>query len=390
MPMRAHSCVSVELEPYRAGLELASQLVELAPEVVFLFPSIHYQGSTELVAGLYDGLGNDELLVLGNTGNGFYCTDHCGEIGVAALGLNDAGRIRYHVSHATGVLAEPYATARRCVEGLGEARARCRLFFFAVDFRTDTSEVLRAMQQELPAPAVGGAAGDDYRMTQSFQYLNRQVLEDSLVLIGLEGDFSFDISVAHELRPIGKIGIVTGSEGVTLTSIDNKPTLQFVTEQIGRPCLEMDMGVICFRVETSVETSEARLRSLMPFPDHESGAVKLYGGIEPGSLVKCCVAQPDDMLREVDQLVTSLARLTFQPRAALVVSCAGRKQLLAGRVSGELEPLMRLKWVGEAAVAGYPSYGEFGPVRNETGYSRHLFHNMTYLLLLLGDAPGHD
>jgi hypothetical protein len=34
-------------------------------------------------------------------------------------------------------------------------------------------------------------------------------------------------------------------------------------------------------------------------------------------------------------------------------------------------------------LAGFPSFGEIAPLRRRGGYTRNLFHNMTYVLLLL-------
>ena len=40
--MRTQSAQTHQSDPYRAGLELGEALAECAPEVVFLFSSIHY------------------------------------------------------------------------------------------------------------------------------------------------------------------------------------------------------------------------------------------------------------------------------------------------------------------------------------------------------------
>ncbi len=36
------------------------------------------------------------------------------------------------------------------------------------------------------------------------------------------------------------------------------------------------------------------------------------------------------------------------------------------------------------ALAGFPSLGEIAPLRTADGYSPSLFHNMTYVLMLIG------
>jgi hypothetical protein len=362
----------------------------LEPEVVFLFPSIHYQGSPELSAGLYEALGSPSLVVIGNTGQGFYERNGCGDIGVAALGLNTRGRVRWHLRHATGLHAEPYETTRRCIESFGPAADGARLFFFGSDFRTDTSEVVRALSDHLPAPAVGGSAGDDYRMQRCFQYANQEVLEDSIVMLACEGPLAFDIRVSHELKRVGSVGTVTRAQGTVIETVDDLPAMEFLTRQLGRPYFEMDMGVICLEVVREDAESDVRLRSLMPYLERGSGNLRLYGGIEVGSRIQCCIASAHGLVEEVIRLSEDLADLSFEPRAALVVSCAGRKQLLGGSIEHEVaavrQALSQPSGGQPVGIAGYPSFGEFAPLRCAGGYTRNLFHNMTYALLLLGEA----
>ena len=50
-------------DPYRAGVALGETLARVRPEVVFLFCSINYGGSADLVEGLNDALDNPELIV---------------------------------------------------------------------------------------------------------------------------------------------------------------------------------------------------------------------------------------------------------------------------------------------------------------------------------------
>ncbi|HEX7670904.1 MAG TPA: FIST N-terminal domain-containing protein [Polyangiaceae bacterium] len=382
--MRARSCYTHELDPYRAGLELARSLAAIEPELVFLFPSIHYHGSAELTEALYEGLGRDDLVVVGNTGDGYYEAGHSGDIGVAALGIASAGAMRAVTSCASGVGADPRGAVERCVAGLGEAAKRAQLVFLAVDFRTDSSQVVDALRRLLEVPVVGGLAGDDYRILRCFQYLNREVLEDAIVMVALEGDFAFSIQVAHNLRRVGKPGRVTAAEGVTIFSIDGAHPLDFINDQIGRPSLETDNGIITLMV-VDQEGSPDRLRSLLPFPARSAGYVTMVGSIETGSIVQCCLADPTDLVHEVESIGAAMSTLPFVPSAGIIVSCAGRKQLLGGKIRHEVEALLGARWAEQPAIAGYPSFGEFGPVPTPNGYSRNLFHNMTYVLLLLGD-----
>ena len=67
-------------------LGLAARARAAQPEVVLLFASMHYDHA-DLLSGLYDGLDNDNLRVIGNTGDGCYGPHGNEDIGASALGL---------------------------------------------------------------------------------------------------------------------------------------------------------------------------------------------------------------------------------------------------------------------------------------------------------------
>ena len=72
--MRAHSAATQIADGYRAGVYLGEQLKPLMPEVVFLFTTIDYADSADILEGLHDGLEKD-CIVIGNSGDGFYETE---------------------------------------------------------------------------------------------------------------------------------------------------------------------------------------------------------------------------------------------------------------------------------------------------------------------------
>ena len=50
---------------------------------------------------------------------------------------------------------------------------------------------------------MGGASGDDFQFKQTYQYLNNTVYSDSVVGLGLTGDFKIGIGVKHGWIPVG-------------------------------------------------------------------------------------------------------------------------------------------------------------------------------------------
>ena len=384
--MKAKSCFSTNMDPYRAGIEIAKELAVISPEVIFLFSSIHYEGSVELLDSIYDYLKNEKIILIGNSGDGFYELEEVANVGVSALAINSGGKVSWHLASVGGVKDDPHGAARCCVEKVDNFCKNVPAFYFmATDFRTDTSEILAGLREAVQAPIIGGSAADDFLLQSCFVYRNREVLTDSIVILAAEGNIVFDISVAQHMRLSGRPGIITSCSGTRVDSIDNIPAMQFIEQEIGKPLNDVDEGVVALKLMES-GNQQGRLRSLlMPAAAATETSMSCFGGVEQGSIAQVCIASPEQMVADVNNIASSLKNLSFKPQAALIITCAGRKKVLGPKIKFEVEEIVKA-CPSLAALAGYPSFGEFGPIKEAGGYSRPLFHNMTYILLLIGEG----
>lgn len=382
--MLAKSVHTISLDPYRAGAELADRLAEIEPEVVFLFPTIHYEGSPELSAAIYDVLGPDVLLI-GATGAGIFERERVAVAGASALGISSGGALRWALCSAEHVGGDAMQATERCLDQLrarlGEEPA---LIFLVADFHLDATGIVDALRRKAAAPVVGGYAGDHHYLFQRcFIYANREVLQGGLVLLGVAGDLSYAIRVAQPLRPVGEVGTITDGFGTRIRAIDGRPAMEFVERAVGVPLLRADQGIIAFDVHNPDEPGLPHLRSMLPLADGGKGGVQLFGRIREGQQVQVCRAQPDDLIRQVRDLGSSLAELDFSPRAGLIVSCSGRKEMLGSRIEQDVRAIAEAT-SPEISLAGFASFGEFGPAAGLDGERSPQFFNMACVLLLLG------
>ena len=381
--MRASSAFTCQSDPYRAGLELGEALATVAPEVVFLFSSVGYGKNADLVEGLNDALDNPSLIVIGNSGDGVYQTRHATDMGAAALGINSEGSARWYLVSEPGIKAAPALTTRRAWQRLAK-QGLIDLVFMVSDFRTDASQIETILSEEVPIPVVGGLAADDNRMHYSFVYANREVLRDAVVMLGCHGTFAFDIAVGNSLQPVGQPGQINASDGTCIHRIDGMPAMDFIERETGKPVLQSDRGIVSLTIVNPDAPAEKRLRSIVPDFSTDAGHLGLYGGIENGKLVQVCLASPEQLLQEVQAIAERARTATFEPKAAIIVSCGGRKHMLGPRIEHEVSALSAA-FPKQLPLVGFPSFGEIAPLKNDTGYTRNLFHNMTYVLLLLGE-----
>ncbi|MBI2380700.1 MAG: FIST C-terminal domain-containing protein [Gammaproteobacteria bacterium] len=371
-------------DPYRAGLALGTALRPVAPEVVFLFSTVHYGQPPELLEGLYDGLDNESVLVIGNSGDGFYESGEVSDHGVAALGLNGEGRLRFRLATEASLGEDPEGAARRAWASLQSGGEKPALVFLAADFRTDATRIEAVLHDEIDVPVVGGLAADDNRMQNCLVFAGRQMLDDSLVMLGVYGPLRFEIAIGNSLSPVGRAGLIEAAEGTSLNRIDGLSAADFVERETGKPVLESDRGIVTLSIANPERPGEKRLRSIMRHAADAEGSISLYGGIETGKSVRVCRAHPADLIAEVQAIAERATQLDFAPKAALIVSCVGRKWLLNEQIEHEVRELSQ-SLGRRLPLAGYPSFGEIGPLKDEWGYTPNLFHNMTYVLLLLGD-----
>lgn len=385
--MRAVSCFSTNMDPYRAGIELADKLSAIQPEVIFLFPTIHYNGSPEIVEAIFDVLDPENTVLIGNTVDGFYEKNKVAGVGVSALGLNSDGVVKWHLHHQSGVGETPFNATTKCITQLNKAccHSSPSLYFLASDFRTDTDAIVEALRKTATAPVVGGLAADDYSFKECFVYVNREVLTDSIAILAVEGNLLFNIAVANTLQPMGKPGTITDCSKTQVKSIDSIPAMDFIERELGKPLEVVDQGNIIFRLIEKEIPGEHRITALL-LPDDRmlDSSVKLFGRIDRGKSVQVCLAPPEKILQDVKDIGLSLKDLPFKPIAALLVSCAGRKKVLADNIGNEVKEILQ-SFPSLEALVGFPSFGEFGPLRTDTGYSQPLFHNMTFILLLIGE-----
>ena len=380
--MRARSASTLDLDPYRAGVELADALAPIAPDLVFLFPSIEFHGAEELPQALYDALGNERMILLGCTGEGFLEAHKVADVGACALGINFGGRasIALAVSREDSREALDEALSSLAMELGRKPELLCAL----ADFRCDGTSIELALQR-YGVPAIGGFAADDMlEVRYCTLFANRQVLEQGVIFLGFSGEFRWDIHLAHEMEPVGNPGLVTATEGPRLVRIEQQSAMDFVEAAIGRPVSRVDQGIVTFNVVDKEIPGKRYLRSIVTDSEGCDGSFSLFGRIPLHSQVQVCLAQPEAIVKDVYRVAAEASHCGFQPRAALAVSCAGRKHLLGNRIEHEVQAV-RESLGEDLALAGFPSFGEFSPVNVQGRYSETYFHNMTYALLLLGE-----
>lgn len=378
--MRAASASTSNLDPYRAGVELGESVASIEPEVVFLFSSIQY-AIPDLLEGLHDAIGRNDLIVFGNSGDGCFETAGVFDFGAAALALTSDGRVRWQIDVLTGLKDGFVERFGSLLSHLASAFEMPRFAYLVTDFRVDAGQLEATLQKYATFPIVGGLAMDDRRGLNSYVYINREVRDDTLALLTAYGEIGFSITVGNTQRPIGHPGHIDAAAANQVRQIDGISATAFIERETGKPVLQSDRGVLSVRLMDSAALDEGRLRSIMLKAQSSPGAIGFFGGMESGDWVQVCQANPEQMLGEVEQIAASLRENGKAPAGALIVSCTGRKSFLGPAIECEVDAINRSFPPG-LPLAGFPSRGEIAPLPRHGGYTHTLFHNMTYVVVL--------
>jgi hypothetical protein len=385
--MRYLSSKSILTDPYRAGLEIGSALAPISPEVILLFASMSYGPDfSDFFEALYDALGTESVIIFGGTGDGIYETSGAENYGVCALGISSDGLVSWSTSLEQGVQADSFAAARECARiSLASCPEPSGFRMVLADgTKADGHAIARGIAAEIPEPFFGGLTGDDRKFTRSKLFLNGREYEDAVAILTGCGDIGFAVNAASGWKPMGSTGVVEGSQGCEIRAISGQTTQEFMSGQLGKQLGESDLGIVTLAAYQTGSPEHYVLRSTSRL-HADSGAVTTFGSVEPGSMVRVCSASRDDVINGITDAMQRLKpdSLGFTPTAAIIISCAGRKWLLADR--GERELAAFFKELGyPVPLIGFPSFGEISPFRHRDGaYSSVSFHNVTFVICLL-------
>ncbi len=386
--MKCISGSSINADGYRAGFELGEQLSVIEPEVVIIFASITYGDQfPDLFDGLYDGLNRSDVVIFGGTSDGVYETERVVDNGVSALGLNAEGKVEWTTEIEEGVEADAFGTSKRCAERISANLEGHIDFAFACadGLKADGSQVVKGLSSVFKGPFIGALTGDDRKFSRSFLLLNGETYENAVGVLAARGPIRYAINSASGWSPTGQAGTIEACTGATVEKISGVTSRQFFRDQLGKLPGETDLGIAALASYQPDCAGHYALRTPSHIDD-ETGAATMFGSLDVGTEVRACSATLDEVLTGVDEAVSVIQKVPFEPAGALVVSCAGRRWLLEERSREEVERVTAS--VGrQIPLAGLPSFGEMGPfiIKEDGRYTPTFFHNVTFVICIFGD-----
>ncbi len=233
--------------------------------------------------------------------------------------------------------------------------------------------------------ATGGLAGDGARFGRTMVGLGGEIGPGRVVGIGFYGDsLQARFGSAGGWLAFGPTRRVTKAEANVLFTLDDKPALELYKRYLGERAADLPGSGLLFPLQLlSAASEETGLVRTILAVDEERQSLTFAGDIPVGHYVRLMKAGTDAMVEGARSAAGVPGRGTARGgRAAILVSCVGRKLILGRRVEEEVDAVLAELGEGVSA-AGFYSYGEICPSGLAHGCE---LHNQTMTVTLIGES----
>ena len=378
----------------KAGFEATSKAIESlegkSPTIVFAFSSIKYDQKAVL-QGIREAAGS--ATVVGGSAAGEITSWQTVFDGVNALAIS-SDSIQFVTGVGEGVARDSFqagANAAKAVMDSADGK-KPDLYIMLPDGMTGNgAAIVEGAKSVLgkDIPLIGGSSGDDYLFQKTYEYHNDDVLTDTVVGIGMYGDFSYGFGIKHGWEPVGLPLKVTKADGVKLQEVDGKPALKIYEDYFGKDAAELVQEPLArmaytYPIGMAVEGSD-ELLIRDPVIANEKGEITMAAAIPEGTTIRLMIGDREKAIAAAKEAagVAKEQLSGAEPKFILMFNCMARNKLLGVRCHEENTEVSQV--IGDGVpMAGLYTYGEQGPLLGKKGTPAY-FHNETMTLLVVGE-----
>jgi hypothetical protein len=337
----------------------------------------------ELLAGIDESAHGIPLI--GCTTAGEFTGAGPGDGGVVVTALGGAGfsvatAAANDVSHSLREAGALVAQSARAV-----AHCEHRVLMLLPDgLAGDQQQIVRGAYAVVGAevPLVGGCAGDDMQMTETFQLHDGGMLSNAVVGAAIGSDAPLGIGLRHGWRRLGEPMVATRSAGNRIHELDERPALDVYLDRLDAPpqartdAAEFTQFALTHPLGLARRRGEEHVR-FVGDADFIERSLGLIAEVPQGGLAWFMEGDDESVLAATDAAcANALDQLGGQPPLGMIAfDCIARRGVLGDTGIGA-EVARIAAAAGGAPVAGFYTYGEIARTRGVSG-----FHNQTLVVL---------
>jgi hypothetical protein len=214
----------------------------------------------------------------------------------------------------------------------------------------------------------GGMAGDGDRFQKTFVGLDDNYKEGNVVLMGLYGTH-IHVGIGNQTGwdVFGHEKTITKSEGNFLHEIDGENALDMYKKYLGKYASELPASALLFPISIKTKDHDFYIVRTILSIDNENKVMKFAGNVPEGSTIRFMKSNFDRLVLAASEAgleaCETLGKNTI-PELAIIVSCVGRKLVLANRIDEEVEAAVE-SFPNTTNVIGFFSYGEISPQKDD-------------------------
>ena len=396
--------ISHHRNPVIAGKEAAAQALQQAgidqPDLVMLFATVGYPQAPLLQSVR---TATHKAPLIGCSGAGIIAQNVADESNFAVtVMVLRSDEMHFTYGLATGIKASSAQVGQSVGQAVaqsvtkaspdrGEAKA---LFLFLEGISPNFDEFMEGLrgQTELDRqiPIVGGFAGDNVAIRETFQYCDDQVVNDGAVWALLWGDVQVASVFSHGCVPLGEKHTVTKSDRNIVYEVDHTPVLRVMEGYLTQAELD-DWGVApamlawAFDVpdhlqagsHSSDDGSDKFIRCMIS-KDDATGAIHFISDMPEGDCFWIARRDHEQIYTKTNQMADKLLHQLrgTPPKLIFHVECVGRGKLFFREQEKlQMANSLQAKVGKEIPWVGLYAFAEIGPVNQQ-----NCIHNFTSIL----------
>jgi len=229
-------------------------------------------------------------------------------------------------------------------------------------------------------PIIGGFAGGNSNLElNSLIGLNEPPTSGNVIAIGFSGDA---IQLGHSIdlgwTPFGAEKFVTKSNDKVLYEINNKPTIDFYKQYLGRQVnLQKEMPFYPLGIKSSAQNKRV-IRTPIKI-NYDDGSITFSGNLNLGDNIRMMKTTKSSLINASKNASVSCKNQhdIESPDFVFIVNCLERRNLLKDWSRDEIE-CVNSEFDSKTPLMGFYSHGEIAPlIKNE----KSLLHNQSLVIV---------
>ncbi|MEN8190421.1 MAG: FIST N-terminal domain-containing protein [Thermodesulfobacteriota bacterium] len=256
------------------------------------------------------------------------------------------------------------------------------VFVMSDGLNVNGSELIRGLNRAEGSFTIsGGMAGDGDRFQETWIVADEPARQNMIVAVGFYGEgLTISTGCYAGWSAFGPYRLVTKSSGNVLFELDGQPALKLYKEYLGEFADGLPLSGMRFplSIKSDGEADEV-IRTLLAI-DEDQESITFAGDIPEGYTARLMKPDLDILIDGAGIAAKDIVQVKDRRGLGLIVSCVGRRVVMHDLIEEELEIIDRVLGK-DVQLAGFYSYGEIAPFRNEPANCR--LHNQTMTLTTL-------